>query len=117
MIAIRSHGIKGIEVRNSKISNALANGVSLRAGNERAKITNNHIENIGLFQGGMPSGELSGVGVSTMDSGAEITNNKILNIAYNGIHFRKDNILVQNNYINGYCIHKTDGGGVYAQCY
>lgn len=113
-IGIHSLGVKGIEIKNSKISNALTNGISMRNGNENAKIVNTQVEQIGIFQGGMTSGDLSGIGVLAYDSGIEILNNKIQNTAYNGIHFRYNNVLIRNNYINGYCMHKTDGGGIYS---
>lgn len=59
---------------------------------------------IGVF-----SGSASGAGIVNMI----IRNDSITNSGYLGIEWAGSNFLIENNYINKYCLIKDDGGGIY----
>jgi len=56
----------------------------------------------------------SGVGMNIFQgNGNYIFQNTITNSSYDGISFGGDRTIVRKNFVNGFCINKTDGGGIY----
>ena len=53
------------------------------------------------------------VGVQTMANNAIIEYNEIDSTGYVGITFGKNNTIVRNNFLNGFCLLKLDGAGIY----
>ena len=111
---IQAIGINGLEISKSIVRNALNNGIMLRRDNNSTKILENKVENIAPFAGGMRSGDSNGIGINVGDNNSLVEYNEVINTGYNGISFRRSNIKISNNFIRGYCIHKTDGGGIYS---
>src|SRR5690606_3196151 len=55
----------------------------------------------------------NGVGIYAVTNNTRIENNRVLNTGYSGIHFGGNNTVVQNNFVENFCIVKADGGGIY----
>lgn len=102
-----------LELNNNKVSYAMNNGIYLRFGNPEAKVTNNVVENTFAFQGAIQSGDRNGIGLFAASDGVLIENNRVFNTGYNGIHFNGNNTKIKNNLVDGYCLLKNDGGGIY----
>src|SRR5690606_3608597 len=120
--AVEYAGINGINVmsvleliiNNSRFSYSLNNGINLPYGNDGARVTNNVVENTFAVQGGLQNGDKTGIGIRVNSNNVLIEYNKILTTGFNGIDFDGNGILIKNNLIDGYCIFKNDGAGIYA---
>ncbi len=71
------------------------------------------ITNCGVISGAGSSGDGSYAGVNVNGSGTTIINNKVNRTGYNGIAFTGNNVLVEKNLVENYCLVKDDGGGIY----
>lgn len=103
-----------LEIDNCVVSTSLNSGIYLRFGNPGARVTNNRVENSSFFQGGAQSSSNNGVGIFAGSDNILVENNIVTNTGYNGIHFNGNGTIVRNNLVDGYCIHKNDGGGIYS---
>lgn len=118
---INFSGINGIYLieganfilESSEIWNTNNNGVYLVFRSPNAQIRNNKIINTGMQAGMGLSGDGNYIGVFCRSSGLTAEHNEILNTGYNGLQFYQSNILIRNNYIDGFCLVKDDGGGIY----
>ncbi|MCC5939721.1 MAG: right-handed parallel beta-helix repeat-containing protein [Lunatimonas sp.] len=106
--------VEELEIDNCKINYSLNTGIYLRFGNPGAKVTNNIVENSFVFQGGSQSGNNNGIGIFAGSDDVLIENNQVINTGYNGIHFGGNRTKIRNNLVDGYCLHKNDGGGIYS---
>lgn len=86
---------------------------------EKAIIRNNTISNSGMIFGstaiytvGTNTANL-GYGICVKGEKSHIHDNSVINTGYNGIQFRNDSVIVEDNYIDGFCEILTDGGGIY----
>lgn len=107
-------GIPGIQLDNNKVSYSMNTGIYLRFGNQGARVTNNRVENSFVFQGGGQSGDNNGVGIFAASDGSLVENNEVISTGYNGIHFNGNRTIIKNNLVDGYCLVKNDGGGIYS---
>lgn len=118
---IESAGEDGIKVINvphitisgNSISNTFENGVFLRYGTPNAIIVNNKISNINLYAGMGKSGDQTGIGIYSRSDSTYIANNVLRQIGYSGIFFGGNGTVVEQNIVDGYCLIKNDGGGIY----
>lgn len=107
----------GIKIKNCDIINTNSTAINLSKDFEMAHISSNRILNSGNVpgmssdDGGNGSGASGGIYAS--GPGSTIEYNDIRNVGYKGIHFFGSNTKVANNYIDGYCVVKRDGGGIY----
>jgi len=106
--------IEELELTNNRVSYAMNNGIFLRFGNPAAKVINNVVENSFMFQGAIQSGDNNGVGIFAGSDDSVVENNRVFNTGYNGIHFNGNRTKIRNNLIDGYCLLKNDGGGIYS---
>ena len=60
-----------------------------------------------------PIGVFSSPAVGAGTTNMIIRNDSITNSGYLGIEWAGSNFLIENNYINNYCLIKDDGGGIY----
>ncbi len=74
-------------------------------------IQNNSFSNINMFEG-MDQTLTSGGCISTLGANAIVQNNKIEKCGYSGIKIGGPNSKVNNNFVNGFCYIKEDGGGI-----
>ncbi|MFC0875429.1 right-handed parallel beta-helix repeat-containing protein [Saccharicrinis sp. FJH2] len=117
---IRFSGGYGVTISNN---NSLIINCKIRDTHDRSLVVyasnvivkGNYICNAGLSPGmARFSGEEGVAGVVFYSyPNCILENNYIDSIAWSGIHFRGDNILIKNNYVNHYCIRNNDGGGIY----
>ncbi|MFC4873633.1 malectin domain-containing carbohydrate-binding protein [Negadavirga shengliensis] len=103
-----------LEIDNCNVSYSLNNGIYLRYGNVGAKVTNSKVENTFPFQGGAQNGDNNGVGIFTRSDNALVENNIVRNTGFNGIFFMGNETIIKNNLVDGYCLLKNDGGGIYS---
>lgn len=73
----------------------------------------NTLANIGMVLGTGDQGTTSGIGMYLIASDMTVQYNRFLNIGFMPIYFRRNNILIKNNYINGFSFTKDDTGGIY----
>lgn len=73
----------------------------------------NTLENIGMVLGTGDPGITSGMGMYLIASDITVQHNRFLNIGFMPVCFRRNNILIKNNYINGFSFTKDDTGGIY----
>jgi len=115
-----------LTVSGCSITNVNNNGITLSFP-IGCMITNNTFNNIHQYAGMGQCGDGCGIGIiigppPNSLAGNPITNNnntitlnKLTNLGYSGISFQGDGILVQNNYVDNFCLTKDDGGGIYSQ--
>ncbi|MFC3975700.1 Ig-like domain-containing protein, partial [Belliella kenyensis] len=111
------HGIlsSNLEIENCKFNYSFNNAIFINNASENVKIRNNEILNTFTFNGMGKNSSLNGQAIyltSNAHNGL-IEGNTIKNIGYVGINFGGNNTIVKNNYIDNFCMHKTDGGGIY----
>lgn len=119
--SIKSAGEDGIRVINvanmtisgNTISDTFENGIFLRYGTPNSSIVNNQISNINLFAGMSKSGDQTGIGIYSRSDSTKIKGNKLNNIGYTGIFFGGNHTIVERNLVDGFCLIKNDGGGIY----
>jgi hypothetical protein len=114
--AINMFGCENLTVQNCLINQtnncAIYAGASSGNGNN-ALIKNNIIKNTGTLPG---MGNHNGWGYTAICSegpGANIVNNEIDSTGYNGINFNNNSAIINNNFINYFCLVADDGGGIY----
>lgn len=104
--------ISGLKADNSVldgniVSNVNNNGIGVNGVSNL--IQNNSVSNVGLFPG---MGSLIYMGI-TAGSSTTIQYNTVQNVGYIGISFYGNDVLVKNNFVNGFCSILDDGGGIY----
>ncbi|MDI1322637.1 MAG: Ig-like domain-containing protein, partial [Algoriphagus sp.] len=113
--AIASFEIKGLVIQNNQINYSFNSAIHLRYGTPGAIIRGNTIQNTMPFQGMSRSSDLNGIGIflASDGDGSLIEKNNVINTGYNAIHFGGSYSKVVNNFIDGFCLYKQDGGGIY----
>ncbi|MEO7317315.1 MAG: right-handed parallel beta-helix repeat-containing protein, partial [Ginsengibacter sp.] len=80
-------------------------------------IKNNNINNVNMLEGmedQIASSDFMSAGIYTNGANSEITNNKIERSGYAAINMGGGYTVVKNNFVNGFCYIKEDGGGIYS---
>ncbi|MEI6529767.1 MAG: right-handed parallel beta-helix repeat-containing protein [Candidatus Falkowbacteria bacterium] len=89
-------------------------GIYSTSYSDNVSITNCNVDGTELIFGQGRGGFSSGTGIfSFQGTNLLVANNVITNSGYNGINMAGDNQIVRNNFIQNYCLMKTDCGGVY----
>ena len=101
-----------ITISNCTISNSNSNAIQAN-GSTNWIIKNNIITRTGLNRGMGMSGDGQYIAISKLGSNSSVEFNDIKNTGYIGIDFHGDNILIKNNFIDSFCLVKSDGGGIY----
>ncbi|MCH7411688.1 Ig-like domain-containing protein, partial [Belliella sp. DSM 111904] len=112
ILGILSHDL---EISNCSINHSLNNGIQIQNSTRNVKILNNEIKNTHVFNGMGMSADLNGQAIYTTNDSHNglIENNRIYNTGYIAINFGGNNTVVKNNFIDNFCMHKSDGGGIY----
>ena len=100
-------------LKNSNINHTNNNAIILADEFTNALISHNVISNSGMIVGMGGSGDGMCVAIQIRASNAIIEYNEIINTGYMGIQLLNNNIIVRNNLINGFCLVKLDGAGIY----
>lgn len=103
-----------LSILQSEIRNSFNSGIYLRSGNYQATIADNLIENTFMMAGMGQNGDNNGYALFSISDADTITRNTILNAGYVGIGFRGSKTLIENNLVDGFCLSKGDGGGIYS---
>ena len=105
--------LQEVTVEGCSISNSLSNGIFFDYEANNCKIEHVSISNTNLIPGAGRSGDGVGIGMLSMGNNITIAHNSIRSSGYHGIQFNGNNILVEKNLIDSFCIVKDDGGGIY----
>lgn len=102
-------------VSNNDFNNCLNTAIMglTQLGKSSLTITNNHLHNIGQFEGMHGNGDGPGMGIQVWCNGAQIMYNRLDTIGYTGIYFNGANVNVQYNWCHYFCNRKEDGGAFY----
>jgi parallel beta-helix repeat protein len=103
-----------LSILNSEIRNSFNSGIYLRSGNYQATIADNLIENTFMMPGMGQNGDSNGFALYSISDADTITHNTIRNVGYVGIGFNGSKTLIKNNLVDGFCLSKGDGGGIYS---
>ena len=99
--------------RNNNIN--YTNYAGIKTFEPNAVIENNNIRNINMFEGMEDMGsavDWQSSGIYTSGENSVINNNQIVTCGYSGIKFDGRNTMVKNNFVDGFCYIKEDGGGI-----
>lgn len=102
-------------IENNTITDC-SSGIELRGYGKNHLVKNNIISNIGMIQGwcALKASENWGDGIALFQSNSIIENNKVTNVGHSGIRIHEgDNIVIRNNYVNGFAYTRNDAGGIY----
>jgi parallel beta-helix repeat protein len=114
LLAVHLDHCDYIGVDHNYIVNTLDIGIGSWDSNH-CRFTNNRVENTATIPGRGQNGSARYTGIQiSRGSDNVIEYNEVIQTGYNAISFyTQTNLLVKNNYINGYCTVNTDGGGIY----
>ena len=105
---------ENIFIDQNHIAGSLDMGIGCWDSNQ-CRFTDNRVENTATIAGRGQNGTARYTGLQiSRGSDNVIEYNEILQTGYNAISFyNQSNLLLKNNYIDGYCQVITDGGGIY----
>jgi len=112
--AIDMEGTDFVKILNCTISESHNNGLNLNFNCKNAEVRNNTIINTGLLPGMGKAGDLAYFGLLGQGFAMKVVGNRILNTGYIPLLFGNDSTLVKYNYIDSFCLVKSDGGGIYS---
>lgn len=121
-VVVRDTGLSGIglwtsqntHITNSKVQNSYCTGIQQRNNSFGSLLERNEVIDAYPFFGSGGSGDARGFGIFGGDSDTIIRFNKVVRAGYVGIRFGGNDALVEKNLVDGYCVIKSDGGGVYS---
>lgn len=105
--------VSNFRIEHSQIKHSLNCGIHLRPNNDYSIIRNNTIDSTYLFPGMGQSGDGNGYSIITTSDDGIVERNQIFNSGYVGIRFGGSRTVVSENLIDGFCLTKNDGGGIY----
>ncbi len=114
-IGIQTTDSKYTLIKDNIINNSNSNAISLLGSNgDYATVSNNTLDNTGLFGGMLGDFDDGGDGIVCKIKNVIIEYNTIENTGHSGMRFSYDNTTVRNNYINRFALTRNDAGGIYA---
>lgn len=105
-------GVSNLVVENSEVNHSNNVGMNIKI-STGAIIRGNTIQNTYVFPGHGRSGDNVGLAIFSDGDANLIEYNEIKKTGYIGIRFGGHDSQVKSNYIDGFCITKNDGGGIY----
>jgi len=103
-----------LHIEGTTINHSNNNSIDFEGVTPNAIIRNSTIQNTAIIPGMSRSGDGQAYAIRTnVSDNLLIEHNQVLNSGYLGIIFLGNNTLVQNNFVNGFCLVKDDGGGIY----
>jgi len=114
LIGIHIDHCEYVNVDDNYIVNSLDIGIGTWDSNH-CRFSNNRVENTANIPGRGQNGTARYTGIQiSRGSDNVLEYNEVIQTGYNAISFYdQTNLLIKNNYINGYCTVITDGGGIY----
>ena len=104
------------KLQNSTINHTNNNAINLENEFKSPLISHNIIQNTGMLtgMGAMSYGNYGTfIAIQTQCDNTIIEYNEIDNTGYLGITFGHINTIIRNNFLNGFCLLKCDGAGIY----
>lgn len=101
-----------IRVYNCTISNS-NNSAIYSSGADVWTIQNNIVTNTAINRGMGQPGDAQYNGIAYVEDNSLVEYNRVINTGYIGIGFIGNNVTVRNNFIDSFCMVKTDGGAIY----
>lgn len=106
-------GPGGINIYRCFFSKCLNSGTNLYQVNN-VNTTHCKVDSIHMIIGMGNSGDAAGNGIFFYGNNQVASYDTVTNIGFNGIAFYEgNNVLVEKNFIDKYCLVKDDGGGIY----
>jgi parallel beta-helix repeat protein len=106
-------GHANFRIENSSIFYSNSKGIDLPSSSVSPILKNNVVSHSGLFPGMGEAEGSNGTGIQCYGKGAYIEYNKVLYSGYNGISIKLNLSTTKNNFVDGFCSVKDDGGGIY----
>ncbi|QPH39940.1 right-handed parallel beta-helix repeat-containing protein [Pedobacter endophyticus] len=110
---LNAYSVSNFTVENCNFIGAQNNGVYLNEKCNGAVVRNNTIQNTMAFPGLGQNGDHKGLGMYVGGDNILVEYNKVMNTGYIGIYFAGESINVKNNLVDGFCLLKDDGSGIY----
>ncbi len=111
--ALSGKGLSQIMVKGGTFNNSLSNGINFDEAISYCTVDSTTVTNTNMIAGTGRSGSGVGNGITVNGNYVNILNNRVIGTGYSGIQFFGDHVLVEKNYVDGYCYLKDDGGGIY----
>jgi parallel beta-helix repeat protein len=112
-VALGGTNLNGISVKGGSINTAFSNGINFDINATNCTVDGVSVSNTNMIPGTGRSGSGVGNGIAVNGGNTKIINNQVVKSGYSGIQFLGDNVLVERNYVDGFCYLKDDGGGIY----
>ncbi|MFI5185216.1 MAG: right-handed parallel beta-helix repeat-containing protein [Chitinophagales bacterium] len=100
-------------IQNCTVNYSNSSGIHLFEDFSNAAITNNIIQNSGTIPGMGVNGDNTYQGVQVKAASCTFSYNQVINAGYCGFSFIGNSSKATNNLINGFCMVKDDGAGIY----
>ncbi|WP_194774680.1 Ig-like domain-containing protein [Pararhodonellum marinum] len=113
--AIHSIVSNEMQVENNVITHSYNGGLFLQYNDVNTRIRGNKFDQTYMFQGMGRSGDLNGNAIyAHADSHNHLIEfNEFTQSGYQAIYFGGNNTIVRNNFVDGFCLVKDDGAGIY----
>lgn len=105
--------LKNIQINGGSITDCQTNGVMIEVGGNSTIISGVTFNRNGMLPGMGESGDGKYNAIKINGNFTTVRNCTIKNTGYNGIDFIGNNVLIENNLIDSFCITKDDGAGIY----
>lgn len=110
---ITAEGCSDLTYSNNYYHDITSSGANQYITCPRFTYLRNTFENIGMILGTGEAGSTSGMGMYLIGDSVVVQYNRFFNIGFIPIYIRRSSAYVRNNFINGFCYTKDDGGGIY----
>jgi hypothetical protein len=104
--AIYALNTKDFAITGGSISKALNNGIFGEYNVNNCKVSGVKVSDCGVIAGAGSSGDGSYAGININGNGTVITNNSVTNTGYNAIAFTGNDVLVEKNFVDAFCLGK-----------
>ncbi len=111
--AVYAPAADGFVLENSVIERSNHKAVDLSTEVTNARVSRNVIRDTALFQGMGGNGDAQHLAIYVWGDHNVVEGNRIERTGYIGIHFQGNDVVVRNNFIDGFDLIKEDGGGIY----
>jgi parallel beta-helix repeat protein len=111
--ALHGDYVNNVLVKGGSVNSSFSNGINFEHDANFCTIDGVTVNNSNIYPGTGRSGSGVGIGIAVTGNNTTITNNRVIGAGYSGVQFLGNNVLVERNFIEKFCLLKDDGGGVY----
>jgi hypothetical protein len=114
----QANGINGtycsnFQIIGGSVTDCASNGIAIGDHVTNVLVDGLIANRCGTIAGLGMSGDCQYNGILVNGDGTKVTNCIVKNIGFNGIYFDGNDVLVEHNYVDSFCLVKDDGGGIY----